>query len=143
MKTILCNSALVLSVAALTACGGGDERTEAVPDTPATAEPAGGMEGMEGMEGMQGTGGMMGMLEEMQTHMRMMQGTSGDSMMAMLPMHRQMTANMISRMNREMRDMNMAADEEWNSTIEALREELVQMPEMSAAELEEFMPAHR
>lgn len=152
MKPILRNSALMLSVAVLSACGGGDERAEAVPDTPAVAEPAGGMEGMqgmgemEGMEGMQGTGGMMqggGMMEEMQTHMRMMEGTSGDSMMAMLPMHRQMAANMISRMNREMRDMNMAADEEWNSTIEALREDLVQMPEMGAAELETFMPAHR
>jgi hypothetical protein len=46
-------------------------------------------------------------------------------------------------MNREMRDMNMASDQEWNSTIEALREDLRRLPEMSTSELQTFMPEHR
>lgn len=136
MKSILCNSALVLFLAALTACGGGDESGEAIPDTEVVAEPAGGMEGMEGMQG----GGMM---EQMQAHMRMMEGAGGDSLMATMPMHRRMTANMIAQMNREMRDMNMTADAEWDETVDSLRQDLVRMPEMTAAELEVLMPEHR
>lgn len=124
----------------LGACGPGD-----APDASETAEegmpgmPAG-MEGMVRMEGMPGGGS--GTMERMGAHMRMMQGMSGDSVQAMLPMHRQMVANMIASMNREMRDMNMPADAAWSATVDSLRSDLVAMPEMDAAELEALMPAH-
>ena len=123
---------------ALAACGG-DEAPEAeAPDV--VAEPAGGMAGMHDMGGMQMGGGMM---EEMRAHMQAMEGESGEQVRANLPQHRQMVANMISQMNREMRDMNMSADQEWNSTIDAVREDLRRLPEMSTQELESFMPEHR
>ncbi len=95
------------------------------------------MRGMQGME----TGG--GMMEQMQAHMQAMEGESAEQFKANLPQHRQMVANMIAQMNREMRDMNMTADQEWNSTIGAVREDLKSLPEMSVSELQTFMPEHR
>ena len=61
----------------------------------------------------------------------------------MLPMHRQMAANMIAQMNREMVDMNMAADAGWTATVDSLRQDLVRMPEMRGAELRSLMPGHQ
>jgi hypothetical protein len=122
----------VATVLLLAGCGGddaGESSTDGIDEIP-TAE----------MQGMQMDGGMM---EQMQSHMQMMQGAPGDSLMTMMPTHRQMTANMIAQMNREMRDMNMTADQEWNSTITAVREDLKRLPEMSTSELQTFMPEHR
>jgi hypothetical protein len=89
--------------------------------------------------------GMMGdstMMRQMESHIQAMQGASGDTMKAMLPMHRQMAANMIAQMNGQMRQMNMQPDPAWNATVDSLRQDLVRMPEMSAPELQSFMPAH-
>ena len=82
------------------------------------------------------------MMDEMQAHMRSLHGVGGDSLKAMLPMHRQMAANMIAQMNREMRDMNMAAEAGWTGTVDSLRQDLVRMPEMDGTELQSFMAAH-
>ena len=133
---------MLTAVGALAACGGGEDAPEPAIDTEVAEAPANGMEGMQGMEGMAGMQMDGEMMAQMQAHMQMMEGTSGDAMMQMMSQHRPMLANMISQMSREMRDMNMTADEEWNSTIEALRQDLVRMPEMSAAEMESFMPEH-
>lgn len=136
--------------AALAACGGAEEEMpEATVGAEPAAAPAAGMQGMEGMQmdgGMKGMAGMQmdgGMMAQMQSHMQRMEGASSDSAMAMMPMHRQMTANMIAQMNREMRDMNMAADAEWTETVDALRQDLKRMPELTAAELRALMPEHR
>jgi hypothetical protein len=124
---------------ALAACGGPDTPKQEAAAPPAAAPAGGGtMPGMEGMSGMQG-----GTMEEMQANMRAMQGVSGDSLKAMLPMHRQMAANMLAQMNREMRDMNMGADAAWTATVDSLRQDLVRMPEMGAPELQSFMSAHQ
>lgn len=134
-------------VAALTlaACGG-DENAGEAPDAVVVEQPAGGMEGMQDMPGMEGMPGMQmggGMMDQVQAHMQQMEGAGGEQLRANLPQHRQMVANMIAQFNREMRGMDMAGDEEWSSTVEALREDLRRMPEMSAGELEGFMPEHR
>ena len=136
----------VATATALTACGTERDDRNAAADTPAaagqadtTGQMAGHMPGMGGMDsGMMGVAGMA----EMQAHMRMMAGTSADSMQAMLPMHRQMVANMLSRMNGEMRQMNMAGDAAWTATVDSLRQDLVRMPELSGQELRDLMPAH-
>ncbi len=125
------------------------------------AADAGGMQGMAGMQGMPGMdsaggtmggrmdstmrGGMMsdGMMTRMQAHMRMMDGAGADSLMAMMPTHRQMAANMIAQMNREMGDMNMQTDAAWNATVDSLRQDLVRLPELPGSELPSFMPAHQ
>lgn len=114
-------------------------------DSAAHADSAGSMAGMADMPGMGGAmGGMMGagMIDSMQAHLRMMDSVSADRIEAMLPMHRQMVANMISRMNSEMRGMNMPAGGAWSMTVDSLRQDLTHMPDMSAAELEAMMPAH-
>jgi hypothetical protein len=133
----------IATVLLLAGCGGedaGEPSADGVDETP-TAE----MQGMEGTGDMQSMPGMQmdgGMMEQMQSHMQMMQGAPGDSLMTIMPMHRQMTANMLARMNREMRGMNMTADADWNATVDSLREDLIRMPEMGAAELQAWMPEH-
>ena len=147
MNRLFRRSALLMATAALAACGGSEEEPEVASEVPAATEPAastggamGGMEGMQGgMEGMQ----QGGMAEQMQAHMQMMEGASGDRLMAMMPEHRQMAANMMAQMNREMREMDMSNNTEWNETVSALRQDLTRMPEMSAEELKAFLPEHQ
>ncbi len=143
MKPIFQGSAVVLATLALAACGGTEAEPEAadieVVGEP-TMEPTGEMGGMSGMEGMMQSGGMM---QQMQTHMEMMGGVGADSLMVMMPEHRQMVANMLAQMNREMREMNMTTDGEWNATVDALRQDLIHLPEMTADELDAFLPEHQ
>lgn len=78
----------------------------------------------------------------MEAHMQMMEHLSGDSLKAMLPEHRQMVANMISKFNQEMAGMNMKTDVAWNALVDSLRQDLVHMPEMTSQGLKGMMPAH-
>ncbi|MDQ6611632.1 MAG: hypothetical protein M3Y64_04295 [Gemmatimonadota bacterium] len=71
-----------------------------------------------------------------------MLSVSGDNMIAALPTHRQLIANMIAKMNAEMRDMKMTADGEWSATVDSLRNDLIHMPELSSAELSGMMRMH-
>lgn len=134
LRKALLLMALPLSIA----CGGG---TDDGPDPSQRAEPSQDtMSAMEGLPGMQaGDAGMMG---RMNAHMAMMRGLSTDSTMAMLSTHRQMVANMIAQMNREMRDMQMGTDAAWDATVDSLRSDLTRMPEMSGPELRAMMPDH-
>lgn len=126
------------TVVLLAGCGGADEEPPAQADTEAVAEPTGGMEGMPGMPRMQ-DGGMM---RQMQAHMEMMMGMTPDSMMSMMPEHRQMAGNMLAQMNRDMQRMNMPGDEAWTATVDSLRQDLSRIPQISAQELQEWMPGH-
>lgn len=153
MKRILLPfaAAAIASMVTLTACSSSDARRGPGSDTAAASASAGSLEGptrrdsagaMGGMQGM--AGGMMGVgvMDSMQTHMRMMDTISADRMKAMLPVHRQMAANMLSKMSADMRNMNMPADAAWSATADSLRQDLAHMPDMSAAELKVMMPAH-
>ena len=141
--------AALMAAVAFAACQRTDDR-EATKDSAGMmshADSAGGMSGMGGMAGMSGMTGMGGMMstammDSMHAHMGAMEKMSGDRMKEMLPMHRQMVANMLSRMNSEMRNMNMPADAQWNATVDSLRQDLVRMPEMGTRELEAMMSAH-
>ncbi len=127
---------------ALASCSGSDTASDATADqSPMSGSDAGAMSGMGGMQGMQGMGNG-GMMDQMQSHMRMMDGAGADSIASMLPTHRQMVANMIAQFNKEMRDMNMSTNTEWNATVDSLRADLTQMPDMRATELQQFMSAH-
>lgn len=138
--TVLRTLGLILAASTvLAACGTEPEQTRNAADPGESgAEPAEGMEGMEGMGGMQD-----GMMEQMMAHMQTMDGVGADSLEAMMPTHRQMAANMLARMNREMRDMNMTADAAWNATVDSLRQDLTRMPELTGGELEALILAHR
>lgn len=142
MAPVLRVSALAFAVATLSsvvaACAGEDAGGRSA-ESQETAAADTGQTGMQGMAGM----GSRGMMSQMRAHMRMMDSASTDSARAMMPMHRQMVANMISQMNREMRDMNMSGDAAWTATMDSVRQDLVRLPELNAAELRDFMPAHR
>lgn len=131
----------VITTVFLVACAREDDG--GVPHTASaaidTAQSA--MQGMQGMPGMQGPGGT-GMMEQMQAHMRMMGDANADSMQAMLPLHRQMVANMISQFNREMREMDMMGDSRWDAIIDSLRQDNIRLPDMTTSELRVFMPEH-
>lgn len=137
-------AAVVAATLAMGACRG-TENAPAAADSAATrSDTAAAMPGTARMDhgdmpGMQ-DGGMM---DQMQAHMRMMDGASADSMRAMMPTHRQMVANMLAQLNREMRDMNMQSDAAWTATVDSLRRDLVRLPELSGGELQSFMPEHR
>jgi hypothetical protein len=122
-----CASALL---ARLAACGGTADRA----DTTAARIDT----GMSGMAGMM-SGAMM---DSMAAHMRVMDTASATNVQAMLPMHRQMVANMIAQMNSEMRGMKMTADARWTALMDSVRQDLVRMPEMNAQQLKAFVPAH-
>ena len=109
---------------------------EAAPAAqPATGDSMG-MGGMAGMSGMQMGTDVMG-------HMQRMEGMHGDSLMQMVPTHRQMLGNMMGQMEREMQGMNMSASPEWTALADSLRDDAVRMPQMTAAEMEAFMAGHR
>ena len=131
------------AVLLLASCASEDD---ASPDrSDGAAEGTQDMDAMNGMD-MNGMPGMRGRSTEMmagvQAHMEMMRGMSGDSLQGMLAGHRQMAANMIAQMNREMRDMNMPADASWNATMDSLRADLTAMPEMDPGELQAMLPGH-
>lgn len=121
----------------LAACSGQDT----VADSGENQTPMSDMHDMHDMQAMQAMD-EDGMMQQMQSHMRLMDGAGADSITSMLPMHRQMVANMIAQFNQEMRDMNMPSDSAWNATVDSLRQDLMQMPEMRASDLSPFMAAH-
>jgi hypothetical protein len=125
-------------VIALAACDRSEDQR--ARDTAAAAAgdtaAAGGMQRMQDMDG--GT-----MMERAQDRMRLMQTQNVDSLRGMLSMHRQMVANMISHFDREMRQMNIKADPQWQATVDSLRQDNIRLPEMTLIELRAFMPAHR
>lgn len=141
---------ITAAVAGLLVTGACQPDEEPATTDTAADTAAGGMAGMGDMRGMAGTDhgamkGMMeggGMMDQMQGHMRMMDSAGADGMAAMMPMHRQMVANMIAQFNREMRDMNMQTDAAWTATVDSLRRDLVRLPELSGGELQSFMPEH-
>lgn len=96
------------------------------------------------MAGMQGMQGMMSgaTMDSMHAEMQKMESMTADQMAAMLPMHRQMAANMLSRMSAEMRSMNMPADPAWTATTDSIRQDLARLPELSKEQLKQALPAH-
>ena len=134
-------TAFVALCSALAACTASDQRavdtdTGAGTATSATSDTA--MKGMGSMAGMMSASTM----DSMHVHMQMMDTSSAQHVAAMLSTHRQMAANMLSRMNADMRGMNMSGDAAWNATVDSLRQDLTRMPDLDAAALKSMMPAH-
>ena len=101
------------------------------------------MGGMKGMSGGDSSAmGGMTMMADMQKQMDAMMKASPEQMKAMLPMHRQMAANMLAQMNTQMRTMNMPANAAWTATVDSVRQDLVRLPEQSAQQLKDAVPAH-
>lgn len=113
---------------------------------------AGGMTDMpmQGMGGkasgdsgaMAGMSGVSGMMAGMQTQMDAMMKATPEQMRAMVPAHRQMAANMLAQMTTEMRGMTTPASPAWTATVDSVRQDLVRLPEQSAAQLPDAMKGH-
>jgi hypothetical protein len=134
---------LVASVLTLSACADDNDSDRAMDtgEMPADMPHRDGQPGMGGMgmPGMQSAG----MMQDMTSHMQMMQSVRADSMMTLMPAHRQMGESMLEQMDEEMRGMNMQPDAQWNATADSVRQDVTRMPDMSVAELQAFMPEHR
>jgi hypothetical protein len=130
---------LVASALALSACAddGEGDRPMDTGEMPADMPHRDGPPGMGSMDMAAGT------MQDMTSHMQMMQNVSADSMMTLMPAHRQMGETMLEQMDEEMRAMNMQPDAQWNATADSIRQDMTRMPDMSAAELQAFMPEHR
>ena len=136
-------SVVVVMAFVMAACNQESQEQTPAGDT-TTGAGTTGMQGMQGMEGMQGMnmGGSQDMMRQMQSHMEMMEGAQGDSLRNMATMHRQMAANMLAQMNRDMQQMNMAADPKWDALADSVRQDLTRMPEWTGEQMQTAMAAH-
>lgn len=132
MKKLTAVTALIVVLA--TACS----KPDASPTGESAATSADSMANMPGM----GATGATAMAQALETHLKAMKTVSADSLKTLLPSHRQMTANLIAAFNKEMRDMNMAADVAWTATVDSLRADLRTMPDLTGPELQARMPGH-
>ena len=130
-------SFLVVLAILATACGGGTPDRDTASGT-TTGATAGGMAGHD----MSAMGNLTSMMDSMTAHMRAMDAASSASLQTMVPMHRQMAANMVSQMNSEMRGMNMQGDTRWTALMDSVRQDLARLPDVPAAQLKTFMTAH-
>lgn len=145
-------TALTLSAAALAACGKSTNRdSTTVAGDSLTAASAGSLEAPSRLGRMMDSASMPGMdrmtgsrmTDSIQAHMRGMEGMSPDQTKAMVPMHRQMVANMLSMFDDSMRTMNMPSDAAWIALRDSIRQDLVSMPELSASQLKVLMRQHQ
>ncbi len=124
----------------LTGCDGGQDDLEtadsSVLDTSSPGMPSTGMPG--GMGPMGGMGpGTTG--SEWQQHMEALHAAAGDSLQAMIPMHRQRVTGMMEMMDGR---MGMAMDSTWMATRESLRRDVDRMRNMPPAEMVDFLEEH-
>ena len=141
-KQFFRRSASLLALAVLAACGSEGESEVAADSSAAAPADSGAMADMPGMGGMAGMGAMdTTAMQQMHSQMEAMAAGDSAQMQGMMTQHRQMAANMLAQMNREMQGMNASA--EWNETVEAVRQDLARMPEMTPEEFKTFLPEHR
>ncbi|MGE0161300.1 MAG: hypothetical protein AB7T31_18030, partial [Gemmatimonadales bacterium] len=86
-------------VAVLAACGGDGDSMEDMPSMGGTPDASAGAAD-----------------DPMRAHLVRMRELPADSLLAAVGQHRQMVANMLARMNREMSGMNMVGDAAWAET---------------------------
>ena len=142
---------ILVSAGALAACGKSKNDTSTKPSDSASAVTAGSLEAprqmgnMTDSASMPSMGAMTGarMMDSVQTQMHALQGMSPDRMKAVLPMHRQMVANMLTMFDDSMRSMNMPSDAAWIALRDSIRQDLVGMPDISASQLKALMPQHQ
>lgn len=95
------------------------------------------------MSGMSSREMMSHMMDSMEVHMRMMDTASAGAMQTIMTMHHQMADNLVSRMDADMRAMNMAGDSSWTATVDSVRADLRRMHSMSPDSMKAIMPQHR
>ena len=82
------------------------------------------------------------MMTSMEAHMRVMDTASAATLQARMPRHDRMADSLISRMNEEVRRMNIATDAVWPATVDSVQQDLSRLRAMTGAGLKAEMPAH-
>ncbi len=131
----------------LAACAGKDagKPSGATPAAGAASTTPGGAARDSGtsMPGMAGAAAAAtGLADSMQAHFRAADAMNVDQLKSALPAHRELIANTLSRMNADMRQMNMPADPAWTALVDSIRQDLVHLPDLNGGELKQFMPRH-
>lgn len=127
----------------LPGCDSGPEGANEAPPKVGGAAPTA-MGGMPGMEGMSGTDmPAAGPMEEMRSRLTLIREMSPDRMVAAVPEYRQMAANLLAQMTREMQQMNMMGDSAWIATVDSIRQDLVEMPGLDTGQIQSFMAGHQ
>lgn len=140
----------LVSTAALAACGRSKNDASTTPSDSVAAATAGSLKGPSHMDGMMDSASMPGMgamvesrmMDSMQSHMRAMEGMSLDRIEAMIPVHRQMVASMLSSFDDSMRQMNMPTDPAWVALRDSIRQDVTHMPDLSPSQLRTLVPRH-
>lgn len=127
-RTILLIAAITLILPACRSQG------EATPDSSADTAS---------MTGMSSRDMMRHMMDSIEVHMRMMDTASAGTMQSMMTMHHQMADSLVSRMDADMRAMNMAGDSSWTATVDSVRADLRRMHSMSPDSMKAIMSQHR
>jgi hypothetical protein len=138
----------LIGAGALSSCGKSKNEVSTAGDS-ASAAAAGSLEGPRHKDAMMDSASMPGMgamerrmMDSMQTHMRAMEGMTPDRMKAMIPLHRQMVASMVSAFDDSMRQMNMPADAAWTALRDSISQDVTHMPDLSPSQLRTLMPQH-
>ena len=117
---------------------GADTATQGAGAATATRGPAD-----TGMVSVTAFGKMVGqMMESMEAQMRLMDTASAATMQARMPRYEHMADSLISRMNEEVRRMNIATDAIWPATVDSLRQDLGRLRATTASDMKAMMPAH-
>lgn len=95
------------------------------------------------MTGMSSREMMTHMMDSMEVHLRMMDTASAGTMKSMMTMHHEMADSLVTRMDADMRAMNMAGDSSWTATVDSVRADLRRMHSMSPDSMKAIMSQHR
>lgn len=123
--------ASTIAIVTLAACGKKPE----VAQAPA-ADSAGTMGGMQ--MSMQG----MAMMPQMRAHLDSLGALPPAAMSAMMAAHQDLASRMMDAMGADMRGMSMQPDSTWAALTDSLRQDLADLPGLSAGALTTRMQAH-
>ncbi len=134
---------------ALSACSSTDRTTRSATDElPQTAE-RGILNAMPSMDsaGELNRGGTVGASAAMMlawvAHDRSFRQLRGRKLVMALPEHRQLTANLVSQMQLDMRAAQISTARPWGALVDSVLHDLVRLPDESVSGVTAMMPAHR
>ena len=136
-------------VVAYTACSSADRTTQSAAYEPQLAAERGTLNAMPSMDsaGELNRGGTVGasaaMMRDWMAHDRALRRLRGRKLMAALPEHRYLTANLVSQMKMDMRAAQISTEAPWGALVDSVVHDLVRLPDESVSGVTAMMPAHR
>ena len=140
---------IIAVVVAFTACSSTDRTNQSVAENPQRATERGILNAMPSMDsaGELNRGGTVGasaaMMRDWVAHDRALRRLRGSKLMAALPDHRQLTANLVSQMQMDMRAAQISTARPWDALVDSVLHDLVRLPDESVSGVTAMMPAHR